>query len=108
MGGPLLTCKEGWMQIGVKAHAEIYRLHCAGLGSTAGNLDRFRESELIHSRWAMAGAAGVLAVELAGQGNWYDAPLWVRLSSREAEGLEVRVASHSCTPRAHRAFCASA
>lgn len=25
----------------------------------------------------MAGAAGVLAVELAGQGNWYDAPLWV-------------------------------
>lgn len=47
-----------------------------GLGSVKGNLERFRESELIHSRWAMAGAAGVIAVELAGQGNWYDAPLW--------------------------------
>lgn len=49
----------------------------AGLGNTPSSLDRFRESELIHSRWAMAGAAGVIAVELAGQGNWYDAPLWV-------------------------------
>ena len=49
-----------------------------GLGSVPGNLERFRESELIHCRWAMAGAAGVLAVELAGQGNWFDAPLWVR------------------------------
>lgn len=47
-----------------------------GLGNTPSSLDRFRESELIHSRWAMAGAAGVIAVELAGQGNWYDAPLW--------------------------------
>lgn len=75
-----------------------------GLGSVPSNLDRFREAELVHSRfapsqdtlfattgecmprahsegwlcrWAMAGAAGVLGVELAGQGNWYDAPLWV-------------------------------
>jgi len=47
-----------------------------GLASVPSNLDRFRESELIHSRWAMAAVAGVLAVELAGQGDWYDAPLW--------------------------------
>jgi len=47
-----------------------------GLGSVPSNLDRFRESELIHCRWAMAGAAGVIAVELLGQGNWFDAPLW--------------------------------
>jgi hypothetical protein len=50
---------------------------CAGLGSVPSNLDRFRESELIHCRWAMAGAAGVIAVELLGQGNWFEAPLWV-------------------------------
>lgn len=47
-----------------------------GLGSVPSNLDRFREAELVHCRWSMAGAAGVIGVELAGQGNWYDAPLW--------------------------------
>ena len=48
-----------------------------GLGKDSASLDRFREAEIIHGRWAMLGAAGCLAVELAGQGNWYDAPLWV-------------------------------
>merc|ERR1712186_209409 len=46
-----------------------------GLGSTKTNLDRYREAELIHCRWAMLGVAGSLAVELFGYGNWYDAPL---------------------------------
>ena len=27
----------------------------------------------------LAGVAGCLAVELAGQGNWFDAPNWVRM-----------------------------
>lgn len=48
-----------------------------GLGRNPELLDRFRESELIHSRWAMLGVAGALGVEVAGQGNWYDAPNWV-------------------------------
>jgi hypothetical protein len=47
-----------------------------GLGKDADALQRFRESELIHCRWSMLGVAGVLAVELLGFGNWYDAPLW--------------------------------
>lgn len=46
-----------------------------GLAETPSNLKRFQESEVIHGRWAMLGVAGVLAVELLGQGNWYDAPL---------------------------------
>lgn len=46
-----------------------------GLGEEASNLSRFTESEVIHGRWAMLGAAGVLAVEALGYGNWYDAPL---------------------------------
>ena len=57
---------------------------CAGLGSVPANLERFRESELIHCRWAMAGAAGVIAVELLGQGNWFDAPLWVSLKQQSS------------------------
>lgn len=48
-----------------------------GLGQDPASLARFQESELIHCRWAMLGAAGVLGVEALGFGNWYDAPLWV-------------------------------
>lgn len=47
-----------------------------GLSSSVDLRDRFQESELIHSRWAMAGVAGVLAVELFGQGNWITAQQW--------------------------------
>ncbi len=48
------------------------------LGKDPASLLRFRESELIHGRWAMLGVAGALAVEVLGYGNWADAPLWVR------------------------------
>lgn len=47
-----------------------------GFSSSVDLRDRFQESELIHSRWAMAGVAGVLAVELLGQGNWVTAQQW--------------------------------
>eukprot|EP00877_Chromochloris_zofingiensis_P009968 jgi/Chrzof1/5224/Cz15g17110.t1_LHC7[v5.2] len=47
-----------------------------GLGKDPASLARFQESEVIHSRWAMLGVAGALAVEALGYGNWYDAPLW--------------------------------
>jgi len=47
-----------------------------GLAKDEASLKRFQESEVIHCRWAMLGAAGVLAVELLGYGNWYDAPQW--------------------------------
>lgn len=48
-----------------------------GLCKNPEGLKRFTESEVIHCRWAMLGAAGCLGVEALGQGNWYDAPLWV-------------------------------
>jgi len=47
-----------------------------GLCKNPEGLKRFTESEVIHCRWAMLGAAGCLGVEALGQGNWYDAPLW--------------------------------
>jgi light-harvesting complex I chlorophyll a/b binding protein 1 len=46
------------------------------LAREPASLARFRESEVIHGRWAMLGVAGALAVEVLGFGNWYDAPLW--------------------------------
>jgi light-harvesting complex I chlorophyll a/b binding protein 1 len=36
-------------------------------------LERYREAELIHGRWAMMGVAGVIGVEVAGQGTWVTA-----------------------------------
>lgn len=44
--------------------------------ATEESLPRLAEAEVIHGRWAMMGVAGCLAVELAGQGDWFDAPLW--------------------------------
>eukprot|EP00878_Enallax_costatus_P029754 GHUV01032300.1.p1 GENE.GHUV01032300.1~~GHUV01032300.1.p1 ORF type:complete len:141 (-),score=29.13 GHUV01032300.1:59-481(-) len=48
-----------------------------GLAKDPASRQRFTESEVIHCRWAMLGAAGVLGVEALGFGNWYDAPMWV-------------------------------
>jgi light-harvesting complex I chlorophyll a/b binding protein 1 len=61
-----------------------------GLASVPSNLQRFQEAELIHCRWAMAGAAGVLAVEALGFGNWYDAPTWA-ISGGKATWFGVEV-----------------
>jgi len=61
-------------------HCRSYGFDPLGLAAPADLRDRFQESELIHSRWAMAGVAGVLAVELLGQGNWITAQEWVRIS----------------------------
>eukprot|EP00887_Chlorella_sp_A99_P007665 scaffold20.g7665.t1 len=46
-----------------------------GLAATPAALQRFRESEVYHCRWAMLGVVGALGVEVLGYGNWYDAPL---------------------------------
>ena len=63
----------------------LYALTCRsygfdpfGLGAVPSNLQRFQEAELVHCRWAMLGAAGALAPELLGLGDWYNAPQWVR------------------------------
>jgi hypothetical protein len=61
-----------------------------GLSKNPDGLRRFKESEVIHCRWAMLGAAGCLGVEALGQGNWYDAPLWVS-GSGAARVLVARV-----------------
>merc|ERR1712118_402674 len=41
-----------------------------GLSKDPSSAERLREAEIIHGRYAMLGAAGCLAVELAGQGTW--------------------------------------
>mmetsp|Transcript_21024 Transcript_21024/g.29100 ORF Transcript_21024/g.29100 Transcript_21024/m.29100 type:complete len:222 (+) Transcript_21024:156-821(+) len=37
-------------------------------------LQRYREAELMHSRWSMLAISGMLAVELLGYGSWSEAP----------------------------------
>ena len=66
------------MTLNLKISRRSYGFDPLGLAAPADLRDRFQESELIHSRWAMAGVAGVLAVELLGQGNWITAQEWVR------------------------------
>lgn len=43
------------------------------LGEKPENLARYREAELQHARWAMLGVAGVIAVEVTGNGDWVSA-----------------------------------
>lgn len=59
------------------AQYRSYGFDPLGFAAQSDLRSRFQESELIHSRWAMAGVAGALAVELAGQGNWITAQTWV-------------------------------
>lgn len=49
-----------------------------GLGKDPEKLAKFTENELINARYAMLAVPGCLIVELIGQGNWWDAPQWVR------------------------------
>jgi light-harvesting complex I chlorophyll a/b binding protein 1 len=60
------------------------------LGENPANLSRFQESEVIHCRWAMLGVAGVLAVELLGQGDWVSAQARLAQGAKETYfGVEV-------------------
>lgn len=63
------------------ARHRSYGFDPLGLAAQPDLRSRFQESELIHCRWAMAGVAGALAVELAGQGNWITAQTWVCTSA---------------------------
>lgn len=47
-----------------------------GLGAIPENLERYKESELIHCRWAMMAVPGMLIPEALGLGNWIDAQKW--------------------------------
>ncbi|KAI5078030.1 hypothetical protein GOP47_0007854 [Adiantum capillus-veneris] len=44
-----------------------------GLAEVPENFERYKESELIHCRWAMLAVPGVLLPEALGLGNWVDA-----------------------------------
>ncbi|GBG65310.1 hypothetical protein CBR_g50349 [Chara braunii] len=47
-----------------------------GLAREPSSYERYKESELIHGRWAMMGVVGVLVPEALGYGNWVDAQQW--------------------------------
>jgi len=47
-----------------------------GLGKVPENLERHREAELIHARWAMLAVPGVLIPEMLGLDNWVGAQSW--------------------------------
>ena len=75
------VCKVGNWAPGSETPAYLenltgsYGFDPLGLGKDAASLARFQEAEVIHGRWAMLGVAGALGAELAGQGDWYNAPL---------------------------------
>lgn len=47
-----------------------------GLAKEPASYTRYKESELIHGRWAMMGVVGVLVPEALGYGNWVEAQQW--------------------------------
>jgi hypothetical protein len=81
MLAPVLACLSA-------SRNSNYGFDPLGLCKNPEGLKRFTESEVIHCRWAMLGAAGCLGVEVLGQGNWYDAPLWVSRVVPEERQLE--------------------
>ena len=47
------------------------------LGADPGALDRYREAELMHSRWCMLAVVGLTLPESLGMGSWDAAPKWM-------------------------------
>ncbi|CAM6066950.1 unnamed protein product [Sphagnum tenellum] len=58
-----------------------------GLGEVPENLERYKESELIHCRWAMLAIPGVLLPEALGLGNWVSAQKWAAVPNGQATYL---------------------
>ncbi|KAK9158326.1 hypothetical protein Scep_004900 [Stephania cephalantha] len=58
-----------------------------GLGEVPENLERFKESELIHCRWAMLAVPGILLPEALGLGNWVQAQEWAAQPGGQATYL---------------------
>ncbi|CAN6462210.1 unnamed protein product [Victoria cruziana] len=57
------------------------------LGEVPENLERFKESELIHCRWAMLAVPGMLIPEALGLGNWVQAQEWAAVPGGQATYL---------------------
>ncbi|XP_076911035.1 chlorophyll a-b binding protein 6A, chloroplastic-like [Bidens hawaiensis] len=57
------------------------------LGEVPENLERFKESELIHCRWAMLAVPGILIPEALGLGNWVEAQEWAAVPGGQATYL---------------------
>nr|AYH52937.1 chlorophyll a-b binding protein 6A [Hymenophyllum caudiculatum] len=51
------------------------------------NFERYKESELIHCRWAMVAVPGVLIPEALGLGNWVEAQKWAATPGGQATYL---------------------
>lgn len=60
------------------------------LGKDPEKLAKYQVNELINARYAMLAVPGMIAVELFGQGNWFDAPLWA-VEGRPATYLGVEI-----------------
>ena len=54
------------------------------LAAVPSNLQRYQEAELQHCRWAMLGAAGALAPEVLGYGDWVSSPAWAATTDGHA------------------------
>lgn len=58
-----------------------------GFGEVPENLERYKESELIHCRWAMLAVPGILVPEALGLGNWVKAQEWAAIPGGQATYL---------------------
>ncbi|MCO5562037.1 hypothetical protein L7F22_015663 [Adiantum nelumboides] len=58
-----------------------------GLAEVPESFERYKESELIHCRWAMLAVPGVLIPEALGLGNWVDAQKWAATPGGQATYL---------------------
>ncbi|CAA6659862.1 unnamed protein product [Spirodela intermedia] len=67
--------------------AEDFGFDPLGLGEVPENLERFKESELIHCRWAMLAVPGILVPEALGLGNWVKAQEWAAVPGGQATYL---------------------